>query len=296
MLTGKEHLLYKFLESCPICNRPYNEHWKVVNHLRKHKDADHKAYLVKQEQEYIEVYQTTERQNLHKALFEQHNVFCGTSFAHSSKILHRLTDKKDREQNRRQRISKTMSITIKTSEHNSRVSIGVSKAWQQGKFDTDEVKAARAIGYKNRPSVKGENNPMFGKPCPKGAGRGKGGIREDIGHYVRSTWEANICRICIYVGRKYTYEPTRFPITIDSNQYSYCPDLYFPDKGFYYEIKGHARSSALWICDCIHCVKNRKIISQVRQTYGVKIIIIGRDEYKRLMRKFSKLVSTWERK
>lgn len=295
MLTGNEHQSYRFLEYCPVCHKSYDEHWKVVNHIRKTTDTSHQTFLSEQEQQFTEVYLKTKRQELHSALFDLQNIFSGTSFAHTSKIVHRKLDKHERENHRRDRISNTMSETIKTDEHNENVSLGVSKAWEDGKFDTEAVKEARRKGYAKRPSVAGAGNPMYGKPCPKGAGRGKGGIRTDIGHYVRSTWEANICRVCNVLNRKYEYEPTRFKVTVDGENYTYCPDIYFPDKGWYYEIKGHARASNRWICDCKHCMKNRKIIEAVRLEHEIKIIVIGRDEYRRFMRKFSKRVNTWEK-
>ena len=62
---------------------------------------------------------------------------------------------------------------------------------------------------------------MYGKPSPKGSGFGKGGVRKDIGHYVRSTWEANVCRIFKYMNRDYKFESKRFKIVIDKD------DIYF---------------------------------------------------------------------
>ena len=196
---------------------------------------------------------------------------------------------------RRKRISATLKDVPKTLDHNKKVSNSIKKAWADGKFDTDDYKKAKEIGYKKRRSYKGKNNPMYGKPSPKKAGFGKGGIRKDIGHYVRSTWEANICRVCRYVGRGYLYETTRFKVIIDGEDYTYCPDLYFLGKDFYYEIKGHAKSSNNWVCSCDTCEKNRKKIEAVRKKYGIKIIIIGNSEYKKFKNRFKKFISSWEK-
>ena len=68
------------------------------------------------------------------------------------------------------------------------------------------------------------------------AGRGKGGYREDLGHYVRSSWEANYCRFLKWFGINYEYEPTRFALS--SNE-SYLPDFYLPELDLYKEVKGY---------------------------------------------------------
>lgn len=37
---------------------------------------------------------------------------------------------------------------------------------------------------------------------------GRGGFREDLGHYVRSTWEANYARVLLFLDHEYEYEPS----------------------------------------------------------------------------------------
>jgi len=69
--------------------------------------------------------------------------------------------------------------------------------------------------------------------------KGIGGRREDLGHYVRSTWEANFARILKYQGRSYKYEPQSFTL---SDGKTYTPD--FLVDGIYYEVKGYWTSSA----------------------------------------------------
>lgn len=290
-----DHHKYQDLRRCPCCNKSYNEYWKIVNHIRKTKDEQHQSFLKQQEDQYIEIYDQVERQSLHDELARAKNIFAGTSFAHSSNILTKKYSAEELEQIRRQRIAKKMATIIKTPIHNRRVSEGIKRAWKEGKFDTEEIKEARRKGYAKRPSLKGKNNPMYGKPSPKGSGTGKGGIRKDIGHYVRSCWEANICRVCNHVGREYRYEPTRFSITVDSIERTYCPDLYFPKNDLYYEIKGHARSSKQWLCDCKTCIRNKKILAEVIRKYAIHIIIVGRDEYRRFGRMFRKSIPKWER-
>ena len=293
MLTMKEHQQFRFLRICPVCEQTYDQHWKVVNHIRKTKDERHQVFLEAQEQEFFQVYTKVSRQQLHYELSILHNIFAGVSFANSHVILHRFISAEDRKQNRVQRIGQTLESQPKSAAHNLKVSAAVKQAWADGKFDTDEVKLARQIGYSHRRSFAGVNNPMFGKPSPKGAGHGKGGIRPDIGHYVRSTWEANLARIYVLVNRNYKYEATRFKLCINGQHMTYCPDFYLPDLNRYYEVKGHARSSSTWKCDCKNCLKTKRCIAALR-TYGLQIRVIGHHEYKKFKRRFSSRVC-WEK-
>lgn len=279
---------------CPVCDKVYDEYWKIVNHIRKTKDQPHQIFLEKQEAQFIDVYLSSPRQKLHDNLAIHKNIFAGTSFAHTSKILRNKYTEEELENLRKERISATLSGVAKTPEHNKKVSKAVEQAWKDGKFDTEEIKQARQRGYDQRRSYRGKNNPMYGKPSPRGAGRGKGGIRQDLGHYVRSRWEANVCRICLYYQREYEYEQDRFSVVIDGTDYTYCPDLYFPKKKLYYEIKGHARSSSEWHCTCKTCIKNKKIMPAVIEQYGIRLILVGKYEYMRMRRLFMHQIPNWE--
>lgn len=69
--------------------------------------------------------------------------------------------------------------------------------------------------------------------------RAHGGKRADLGHYVRSNWEANFARILRLQGRVYEYEPKTFQLT---ETMSYTPDFLVGET--YYEIKGYMTISA----------------------------------------------------
>ena len=98
-----------------------------------------------------------------------------------------------------------------------------SLSYTFGRKHTDVEKQKMS---KNHPDVSGTKNPMFGKPSALRAGIGKVGFREDIGHFVRSTWEANFARILKYKGRNYLYEPQTFLLTLDDDtEVSYTPDF-----------------------------------------------------------------------
>lgn len=294
-MKNPHHKYQDIYKECPICNKKYNQYWKIVSHIRKCKCKIHQDFLEHQEQEYVQVYLKSTPVTLHQNLADTKNIFAGLSFANSCPILRKTYTSEELETIRRKRISNTLSSVSKTLEHNAKVSKAVKKAWKEGKYDTNEYKTAYEKGrIKRKISMSGKNNPMYGVPSPRGAGRGKGGVREDIGHYVRSRWEANVCRICLKMGRKYKYEPKRFYITINDVEYTYCPDLYFPDKDLYYEIKGHARSSSKWMCKCKTCVKNKKVIPAVIEKYGIHLILVGKYEYMRMKRIFVSRIPNWE--
>ena len=114
--------------------------------------------------------------------------------------------------------------------------------------------------------------------CPHDE-RGNGGFREDLGHYVRSNWEANFARILKHEGKSYEYEPTTF--TLEDGK-TYTPD--FLSEGIYYEVKG------FWTDIARH-----KFESFVKSNPSVRVQIIDGLEYDKLRLKFSNLI-TWEGK
>jgi len=72
----------------------------------------------------------------------------------------------------------------------------------------------------------------------------KGGFRKDLGIYVRSSWEANICRYYNLVGIKWTYEPREFEFfKIKRGSRFYKPDIYLPEQDKFVEIKGFFTAS-----------------------------------------------------
>ena len=104
-------------------------------------------------------------------------------------------------------------------------------------------------------------------PSPR-AGRGKKGYREDLGHFVRSTWEANVARTLNILGVPYKYENKRF----DLGDTTYCPDfLCFSgtEHEYFIEVKGYKDQK--WIEKEL---KFRKLYPDI------KLSIIGEKEYK----------------
>lgn len=67
----------------------------------------------------------------------------------------------------------------------------------------------------------------------------KGGFREDLNQYFRSSWEANIVRIFNYSNIKWKYECKRFLFNENNDGIcSYQPDFYLPEYDLWIEVKG----------------------------------------------------------
>jgi len=73
--------------------------------------------------------------------------------------------------------------------------------------------------------------------------RVRGGVRPDLGVYMRSTWEANFARVLNFLGIKWEYESETFTVFVDGKAVSYTPDFYLPEYGGWVEVKGR------WIGD-----------------------------------------------
>ena len=119
----------------------------------------------------------------------------------------------------------------------------------------------------------------------------KGGMREDLGLYFRSSWEANIARyfnLLVKHGKilKWEYEAERFDfLQIKRGCRSYCPDFRITrtDGGTYYvEVKG-------WMD-----AKSKTRLDRMKRYYPqVEIELIDEKRYKEI-RKWAKIIPGWE--
>lgn len=89
--------------------------------------------------------------------------------------------------------------------------------------------------------IRGEAHHSYGKERGKvkpdwtsDDGRSKAGLRHDIGHYVRSRWEANVGRWLLWQEMEYNHEPEIF----DIDGHGYCPDFWVPKLMVWLEVKG----------------------------------------------------------
>lgn len=106
-------------------------------------------------------------------------------------------------------------------------------------------------------------------------------VRSDIGHFTRSSWEANYVRILKYLNIKYEYESEIIWLKDKDSNISYTPDFKIND--IYIEIKGY------WYDDAIHKVK------LFRDQYpNKKLIIIDSNKYKKLENHYKNILSNWE--
>lgn len=139
----------------------------------------------------------------------------------------------------------------------------------------DHPKLAKAIKLgiltqKSNGKSFGKNNPMYGKVPPQA----KSGFRKDLGHSVRSSWEANFARILIKLNLEYAYEKYTFNLKKGDN---YTPDFYILKKNKFYEIKGYERT------DTHHRF--------IKEYPDKKLVIINEKKYSRIVKRFSQNIS-----
>lgn len=150
-------------------------------------------------------------------------------------------------------------------------------------FNTEEYRQNLSdLANKNKPGL-----------ANKGGGNGRyhGGKREDLGHYVRSGWEANIARylkMLIAKGEvvKYEYEPDCYEfLKIKRGNRSYTPDFkVFLNNGTfeYWEVKGYMNKDSV--------VKLKRM---AKYYPDIKIVLIEKAQYNEI-KKWSRLIPNWE--
>lgn len=100
---------------------------------------------------------------------------------------------------------------------------------------------------------------------------GHGGIREDLGHFVRSTWEANFARVLKFEGVEYIYEPRGMK----------C-DFLIPEWNEVVEIKPDHRALEVYLSGFY-----------LLEEQGYRCRVVGSPEYLELKGQFQNLVE-WE--
>ena len=111
--------------------------------------------------------------------------------------------------------------------------------------------------------------------------KGIGGIREDIGHYVRSSWEANIARLLKWFGIPYEFEPDVIELlTLEGESLFYKPD--FKTEYGYIEVKGW------WTA------KSIVVKTLLRDRSEIEIVYIDEIVYKELQKMYKDIVPNWE--
>lgn len=132
---------------------------------------------------------------------------------------------------------------------------------------------------------------MMPETFPKGGRRGKGGIRGDLGFFVRSRWEANYCRYLKWLVdlgeiRSWEYEKETFRFPLDSGTRTYTPDFKVTNKNGtieYHEVKG-------WMDP-----KSATQIKRMQKYYPQhSLILIDKKIYYAIARKVKKIIPYWE--
>jgi hypothetical protein len=170
-----------------------------------------------------------------------------------------------------------------------------NKTWEQI-FGEEKAKAKRnsliqrQSGEKSHfYGMKGTLSPSYGRTNTSVLSCTHGGYRKDLGHFVRSTWEANVARIFLFKGESYEYEPKRFALDITGEYQSLFPDTdkttYLPDfkNGHYYEIKGSF--------DLKGGLQSFAKLLMFIQQYGQELEIIDSNKYQILSREFSEKIN-----
>lgn len=150
---------------------------------------------------------------------------------------------------------------------------------RKGKSFEEQFGLEKALKMKEQLKVRmsGKNNPMFGRKPP----HAKGGFRKDLGHYVRSSWEADLARVYKCLNKSYLYEPKTFSVVIDGELLNYTPDFYLIDEDRYVEVKGYMREL------------DRKKIDAFLEQYHEKFSLIRKQEIAELELEYGDLVD-WE--
>jgi len=210
---------------------------------------------------------------------------------------------------------KKLNIPIRTMPE------GVSIA-QIGVTHSKEWNEAISRGQNNmKPELKKKRTLAIIR-CNRNYGnRSKGGTRKDLGIYVRSRWEANICRYYNFIGNKWLYESKIFYFNdslligkkkIKKGTLSYTPDFYLPELDIWVEVKGYLRDKSkvglrrfkkyypkefsklgFIIPDKYSRSKaNGKMIKFLCEDLGIYFIEIG--SYKEIEDKLGGLIPNWE--
>jgi hypothetical protein len=178
----------------------------------------------------------------------------------------------------RKKFSETMKKSWKEGKINpsnnwSKTDEGKKKLSElaKGKLCTPEMRKNMSIAAQARLRTKREK--MYTTA--------KGGTRNDLNQYFRSSWEANFARILNFQGKQWQYEPKTFQLT---ETMSYTPDFFC--EGVFFEIKGRMDETS----------KN-KLELMFQLFPDVKIEVIDCVKYNLLRLQYKQLLkSTWEGK
>lgn len=120
--------------------------------------------------------------------------------------------------------------------------------------------------------------------------RAKHGRREDLGIYVRSSWEANYARYLNFlvqsgVVTEWQYEPRTFEFPVKRGNRTYTPDFYvlYPDGYQWHEVKGYMTNDG------------RIKLERFAKYYPEEpLVIIDKDAYMAIAQDARPFIPAWE--
>lgn len=150
-----------------------------------------------------------------------------------------------------------------------------------------------SLHIKEHPDLYVERNQAIsrgttGVPKKGGYSRCRGGFRKDLGHYVRSRWEADICRIFKYHGKAYDYESYTIRLDDNGRNLTWIVDLVDPNKFMsngLIEVKGWWDKKSK---------KKLELLRIQRPDIYNRMTFIEVADMKKLIVKYSKLIPGWE--
>jgi hypothetical protein len=177
----------------------------------------------------------------------------------------------------RKKFSETMKRTwaegrIDTSNHWSKTPEGkerISRA-TKGTVHTAESRKNMSLGAQRR--LRSKREMLYTSA--------RGGFRDDLGQYFRSSWEANFARVLNHRGKSWEYEPKTFQL---EESLSYTPD--FLSDGVFYEVKGQMDE------------KSKRQLDLMKRRYpDVVVEVIDSVKYADLRVLFKTQIPLWEGK
>jgi hypothetical protein len=114
-------------------------------------------------------------------------------------------------------------------------------------------------------------------------GSGKGGYRDDIGHFVRSRWEANVCRIFNLVGIDYRYEPKNCMFVTEHGTLRL--DFFIPEGSIYIEVKGRLFDG---------CKNKMEDFIRLYPEQAKKTFVLDGESYSKLTKTYKNKIEKWE--
>lgn len=127
-----------------------------------------------------------------------------------------------------------------------------------------------------------------GKTKKGGYSRCRGGFRDDLGHYVRSGWEADVCRIFLHHNMPYDYEAYTVRLKDGKDDLYWSIDFvdptHFLSEGLI-EVKGWWDEKSK---------KKKRLLRKQRPELYNSITFIEFKQMKEFIKKYSSVIDNWE--